>query len=723
MKVMIPKEKIAAVQVTQFIESPVKLSISLLVSNRIGTIRKCMDSLKPIMDAVPSELIAVDTVGEENSDGSLNIVREYTDKIVHFDWINDFSAARNAGLELAQGEWFLFVDDDEWFDDPDEIIEFFQNGDYLKYGCTQYVVRNYFEKSMTGGYSDGWVTRLVRRTKEMRFVHAIHETLRPIYLPEKKFTKCFAHHTGYVFENEDERTKHFQRNIVPVLEELEREPDNLRLRMQAIQEYLFNGDYDKAIEFCRCGEEHTDPDSDRVWNWIVASLVKALTLQKKYEEAIAEGRRLLALPRVNDLAQMNIYHAMLSAAQALNDEETCLECGRNFMRLGQYFDEDPERALDHVMLSLSDILTQDKRLPVHKYLFGTYKNLERYEELCEYADTLTWDQDYMREKWYFFFLIEAAVNSKNYECLARAVDKIKDFPRTWIADLRKVCNCESKEAKYRLRKIVMNADSDDSYFKVLKAWCAEQDGGDVQAALQECLDQELDCAYPREELLGICLRNGIDPTAFLEPLYMEDWALSFAQLVKNTAEEDLQGLLDAAKKVLYPINASQWFALAKMARQKMLENSDFPENQLRQICKDYAEDILAYSRSIYKEELFADSRHNLPRETVFALCLRQALEAKEQGGLDETLSALKECLKVYPPRKKLVTRLIQQIQQELEQEQKQKQEFVVLGEQIKKQIYYLISLGQTTQAQQILEQLRKLTPDDRELDAISQKIS
>ena len=98
MKVMIPKSKIEISQNPEFVESPVKLSISLLVSNRIGSIRKCMDSLKLLLDAIPSELIAVDTVGEENSDGSLAVVREYTDQIVHFDWTGDFSEARNAGF-------------------------------------------------------------------------------------------------------------------------------------------------------------------------------------------------------------------------------------------------------------------------------------------------------------------------------------------------------------------------------------------------------------------------------------------------------------------------------------------------------------------------------------------------------------------------------------------------------------------------------------------------
>lgn len=37
------------------------LSISMLVSDRLDTIQRCLDSLKPIMDAIASELILVNT--------------------------------------------------------------------------------------------------------------------------------------------------------------------------------------------------------------------------------------------------------------------------------------------------------------------------------------------------------------------------------------------------------------------------------------------------------------------------------------------------------------------------------------------------------------------------------------------------------------------------------------------------------------------------------------
>ena len=99
-----------------------------------------MESIKPILEAVPSELIAVDT---GCTDGSVKIVEEYADKIIKFKWCDDFSKARNTGLKAASGEWFMFIDDDEWFEDATEIIEFFNSGEYKSYGRASYLVRNY----------------------------------------------------------------------------------------------------------------------------------------------------------------------------------------------------------------------------------------------------------------------------------------------------------------------------------------------------------------------------------------------------------------------------------------------------------------------------------------------------------------------------------------------------------------------------------------------------
>lgn len=78
----------------------IQLTISLLVSDRMETLRKCLDSLKPLLRELDSELIAVFTGKNEET---LELLQQYTSHIIPFTWCDDFSKARNAGLKEARG--------------------------------------------------------------------------------------------------------------------------------------------------------------------------------------------------------------------------------------------------------------------------------------------------------------------------------------------------------------------------------------------------------------------------------------------------------------------------------------------------------------------------------------------------------------------------------------------------------------------------------------------
>ena len=145
------------------------LSISLLCSGRAKTTKKCLDSLKTLRERVPSELIIVDTGCDEEM---LGLLRTYTDIIIPFEWCNDFSKARNVGMDAAKGEWFMYLDDDEWFLDTDEIEEFFTSGNYKNYYYACYIQRNYMSlnKELV---TDSWVSRMVCMKNNPRFVSSI----------------------------------------------------------------------------------------------------------------------------------------------------------------------------------------------------------------------------------------------------------------------------------------------------------------------------------------------------------------------------------------------------------------------------------------------------------------------------------------------------------------------------------------------------------------------
>ena len=105
------------------------LSISMLISGR-EEMKKSLESLHYFREAFPCEVVLVDTGCNAEY---RELAEQYADKIIDFEWCDDFSAARNTGLREAEGEWFLYLDDDEWFDDPKEMVSFFLSGEYKNY--------------------------------------------------------------------------------------------------------------------------------------------------------------------------------------------------------------------------------------------------------------------------------------------------------------------------------------------------------------------------------------------------------------------------------------------------------------------------------------------------------------------------------------------------------------------------------------------------------------
>lgn len=228
-------------------DTPVLLSISMLISGK-EDMPKSLESLLYFKNAIPTEIILVDT---GCSPEQRALAEKYADKIVDFAWCNDFAAARNAGLKEAKGLWFMYLDDDEWFDNPQEIISFFQTGEYKEYHCASYVVRNYRDRQGIM-YDDSYPSRMAELTPDTVFVGKIHEFLQPFRLPKKAFSD-FAHHYGYAYRDEEDRKRHTRRNVGPLLEMIKEEPGDPRWSCQLAQEYFGDEEFEKTIEACEQG--------------------------------------------------------------------------------------------------------------------------------------------------------------------------------------------------------------------------------------------------------------------------------------------------------------------------------------------------------------------------------------------------------------------------------------------------------------------------------------
>lgn len=220
-----------------------QLSVGIIFKNEIRCLERCLTSLLPLKEKVSCQIVMADTGA---TDGSRQIAEKYADILFDFQWIDDFSAARNAVLERCTGEWFLYIDCDQWFEDVEPLARFLNSRpDPRIFGAlmTEY---NYFSTT-DKSYTEFVTSRLFRMSYRPHFEGAIHEY---IVLKQKGGVATFLfdvilHHDGYVCLNDgsEEGLEKRRRNIRLLRQNLEKDPNDLRSLSQFIDSGEMEPDY------------------------------------------------------------------------------------------------------------------------------------------------------------------------------------------------------------------------------------------------------------------------------------------------------------------------------------------------------------------------------------------------------------------------------------------------------------------------------------------------
>lgn len=147
-----------------------KLSACAIAKNEEKNIAKSINSYKEYVD----EIIVVDT---GSSDDTVKVAKEAGAKVLHFDWINDFSAAKNFALDNATGDWVIFLDADEWFDGDcaKEIRKAITETEKQGYYAIACKLVNLAEENEI--LETSCTSRIFKNDPKIRFCRAIHETL------------------------------------------------------------------------------------------------------------------------------------------------------------------------------------------------------------------------------------------------------------------------------------------------------------------------------------------------------------------------------------------------------------------------------------------------------------------------------------------------------------------------------------------------------------------
>ncbi|MFA6110695.1 MAG: glycosyltransferase, partial [Candidatus Latescibacterota bacterium] len=164
-----------------------RLSVCVIARNEERVLGRCLESVRPVAD----ELILVDT---GSTDGTRAIAEGLGARLGHFPWCDDFAAARNASLDLATGDWILWLDADDYLlpADLERLRRLKQLAPEQAFYCT-----------LVNEGSDRSAFRQVKifpRRLGVRFERPVHETVAPslerLGIPIRA-TDLEVRHTGY----------------------------------------------------------------------------------------------------------------------------------------------------------------------------------------------------------------------------------------------------------------------------------------------------------------------------------------------------------------------------------------------------------------------------------------------------------------------------------------------------------------------------------------------
>lgn len=145
------------------------ISLCMIVKNEEKVLSRCLESIKDAVD----EIIIVDTGSEDNTK---NIAKEYTDSVYDFEWIDDFSAARNYSFSKAKKDFIMWLDADDvvTYDSKLKLIELKSSLDHADVVMLRYNTAYDEDSNPVFSY---YRERIVRNKADYRWKGRVHEAI------------------------------------------------------------------------------------------------------------------------------------------------------------------------------------------------------------------------------------------------------------------------------------------------------------------------------------------------------------------------------------------------------------------------------------------------------------------------------------------------------------------------------------------------------------------
>ncbi|RIV17893.1 glycosyltransferase [Alicyclobacillaceae bacterium I2511] len=231
----------------------VTVAAALIAKNEARKIDETLIRLQTAVD----EIVLVDT---GSTDETIEIAKKQGANVYSFPWQDNFSAARNFGLEKVTSDWVLWVDADELLDLEDVEVPriaagLFDAMDPL--AALRIVQVNHTGTTVEPNYD---MVRLFPMRKGLCWYGTIHEQVGfseeepKIRAIQKPVIRIRVHHDGYDPTIMEDKQK-LQRNIILLRKTVETDPQAIASWGFLGRELLFSKQYEQALQAFKKVEE------------------------------------------------------------------------------------------------------------------------------------------------------------------------------------------------------------------------------------------------------------------------------------------------------------------------------------------------------------------------------------------------------------------------------------------------------------------------------------
>lgn len=210
-----------------------------------------------------------------STDDTMEIARSCGAVVHQAEWTDDFSAARNLALDLANADWNLILDADEWIESGGDCLK-----DPIRFSRSLGVVlvKSDFEISGEKSKGNSWITRLLPRG--VRYEGRVHEQVVSSF-PRKRLPLVVGH-DGYA---PSQMAAKRGRNLPLLLKELELHPHDSYILFQLGKEYELAGDMATAGDFYLKAKEYL-PTAAPYTHELTMRLLYCLSKSERLQDAI-----------------------------------------------------------------------------------------------------------------------------------------------------------------------------------------------------------------------------------------------------------------------------------------------------------------------------------------------------------------------------------------------------------------------------------------------------